>query len=184
MPKKEKPLPRPKKTPFGVVRDHEDDGEEAPLTADRMMLAMSEGKLEEFLDSELPGNQYARALADMMMGMTGMLPSFNAAQPIKNEGGLNEAGQPAASIELSGGSEEIESILKKQFEEGPAVTDTPPSGDSSFHPELQGSMLGAIDKQTLEDFINIAKENHLSMDWLMLRAVRLFVQDYKKTGRL
>ena len=70
MPKKEKPLPRPKKTPFGVVRDHEDDGEESQLTADRMMFAMSEGKLEEFLDSELHGNQYARELADMMMGMT------------------------------------------------------------------------------------------------------------------
>ncbi|MEK6673646.1 MAG: hypothetical protein AABY42_09285 [Nitrospirota bacterium] len=184
MPKREKPLPRPKKTPFGVVRDHDDDEGETPLTADRMMLAMSEGKLDEFLDSELPGNQYARALADMMMGMTGMLPSFNAAQSVKQEEGRDNAGQPAGFGVSSGGSEEVSSILKKQFEEGRPAPDTSSSGDSSFHPELQGSMHGSIDKQTLEDFINIAKENHLSIDWLMLRAVRLFVQDYKKTGRL
>lgn len=184
MPKREKQLPRPKRTPFGVVRDHDNDGGETPLTADRMMLAMSQGKLDEFLDSELHGNQYARALADMMMGMTGMLPSFNATQSIKQGDSLSNAGQPAGFGEPSGGSEEVSSILKKQFEEGRPSPATPSSGDSSFHPELQGSMPGSIDKQTLEDFMNIAKENHLSIDWLMLRAVRLFVQDYKKTGRL
>ena len=73
MSEKEKPLPRPPKTPFGRNR-FEQREEDAPLMADRMAAAMAEGKLEEFMKEEMPDNDYARALASMMMGMTGMMP--------------------------------------------------------------------------------------------------------------
>ena len=38
-----------------------------------MAAAAAEGKLEDFLKQEMPDNEYARNLANMMMGMTGMM---------------------------------------------------------------------------------------------------------------
>ena len=87
MSEKEKPLPRPPKTPFGRKRRFEGNEEDVSLMADRMGAAMAEGKLEEFLQREMPDNEYARTLAAMMMGMTGMMPpgSFPSAPEKKSE---------------------------------------------------------------------------------------------------
>ena len=71
MSKKDKPLPKPQSTPFRKKRAFEEDGNE-PLMADQMAMAMSAGKLDEFMQKELPDNEHARKLAEMMMGMTGM----------------------------------------------------------------------------------------------------------------
>ena len=76
MSKQEKLLPKPPNTPFGRKRHFEEDESKDPLIADEMVQAMAEGKLEEFLKKELPDNEYARKLAEMMMGMTGMLHRF------------------------------------------------------------------------------------------------------------
>ena len=80
----EKPLPKPPSTPFGRKRAGEQREEQEPLTADRMAAAMAEGKIEEFLKKEMPDNEHARKLANMMMGMSGMMPAgagFSLDQP-------------------------------------------------------------------------------------------------------
>jgi hypothetical protein len=75
---KEKPLPKPRKAAFGRKKQFgQEEGQDA-LLADRLAAAMAEGKLEEFLKQEMPDNEYARSLATMMMGMTGMMPPADA----------------------------------------------------------------------------------------------------------
>src|SRR5512134_3924390 len=67
----ERPLPKPPKTPFGRRKAGSEE-KELDLLADRMAEAAAQGKLGEFLGAELPDSEHARALASMMMGMTGM----------------------------------------------------------------------------------------------------------------
>jgi hypothetical protein len=75
---KEKPLPKPPTSAFGR-KERPDQEDQTTLLADRMAAAMAEGKLDEFLKQEMPDNEYARNLATMMMGMTGMMPAGGAA---------------------------------------------------------------------------------------------------------
>ncbi len=71
---KDNPLPKPPNSAFGRKNRFEQPDEQAALLADRMAAAMAEGKLDEFIKQEMPDNDYARQLASMMMGMTGMMP--------------------------------------------------------------------------------------------------------------
>lgn len=162
MSNEERPLPRPKKTPFGINRDIGQGEEDAPLTADRMALAMAHGKLDEFIKNELPDNDYARTLAQMMMGMTGMMPSGDMLSTL-----------PESDIkESSTDAKEIMETLKKQFSEKSPETAAPDQG------------VPVADRNTLDEFIRIASDNSLSVEWLIFRAMRLYVEDYKKTGKL
>lgn len=42
----------------------------------------------------------------------------------------------------------------------------------------------AIDKEIIDQLIRIAADNNLTLDWLTLRALKLYVEEYLKTGRL
>jgi hypothetical protein len=42
----------------------------------------------------------------------------------------------------------------------------------------------AIDKDRVDALLQIARDNSVSVDWLILRAIKVYVQDYQKTGRL
>jgi hypothetical protein len=41
-----------------------------------------------------------------------------------------------------------------------------------------------IEKEVVEQFIRIASENNVSIDWLFFRAIKQYVEDYKKTRKL
>ena len=41
-----------------------------------------------------------------------------------------------------------------------------------------------IEKDMLDTLMKIAFENKLSIDWLMARALKLYLEQYKKTGLL
>src|SRR5512140_91734 len=81
MSNEEKPLPKPPNTAFGRKKQFEQTDEQGALLADRMAAAMAEGKLDEFLKQEMPDNEFARNLATMMMGMTGMMPPGGGSAP-------------------------------------------------------------------------------------------------------
>jgi hypothetical protein len=196
MSEKEKPLPRPPKTPFGRRRFEEREGD-APLIADKMVAAMAEGKLEEFMKEEIPDNDYAKALAAMMMGMTGMMPG---AFPFPT------------GKETAEHSEKTEEV--KPSEETPSAAQTPKDVMNAVHagdvkgvmeilarehkkrmPEAESTSveedrrdhtagLSDIEKETLNQLIAIASENSVSVDWMVLRALRLYIREYQKTGRL
>lgn len=44
--------------------------------------------------------------------------------------------------------------------------------------------LPIIEKDTLDQLNKIASENNVNLDWIVLRALRVYVQEYLKTGRL
>jgi len=197
MSKKERDLPKPGKTPFSRKRP-ENEGQDDLLIADQMALAAAEGKLNEYLEQEIPEGEYAKKLAMMMMGMTGILP--------------HEGGQPADEEALRSTSEAAET---GQVQEGEAVPAVPEdvanavrAGDveklkellarekqirTPDSEEMNGEALKAgqpqplpsmLEKDMLDTLMKVAFENKLSIDWLMARALKLYLEEYQKTGRL
>jgi hypothetical protein len=41
-----------------------------------------------------------------------------------------------------------------------------------------------IDKELIDALIQIAKDNSVNMDWIILRAIKVYVEEYQKTGKL
>jgi hypothetical protein len=192
----ERPLPKPPGTAFGRKRSQEEGDEGTPLMADRLARALAEGKVEEFMEREIPDNEHARALLSMMMGMTGMMPEEGLAG--KRDEGVNipdmpgikesqdETVQPSpASADLlnavtAGDVKGLMGILKKELNE--RSSDGPPSINTEHKAESDTPPV--IDKEIIDQLISIASDNSLTMDWIILRAIRLYVEEYKKTGRL
>lgn len=191
MSKKEKPLPKPANTPFGRKRRFEEEEQKEPLMADRMALAMSAGKLDEFMKKELPDNEQARKLAEMMMGMTGMMPpgGFSSRpagkhgepsvkpeepRPEQTASSLNppeDVLNAVKSADVCGLTEILKREQKKRT----------PSNEAKAAPSEN---VATVDKKIIEELIKIASDNDLSLDWLFFRALKLYVQDYQKTGNL
>jgi len=49
-------------------------------------------------------------------------------------------------------------------------------------PIAQG--MPTIDKELIDELIAIAKDNSVTLDWIILRAIRIYVQEYQKSGKL
>lgn len=47
-----------------------------------------------------------------------------------------------------------------------------------------GKEQASFDKNTLDTLLRIASENDVTPDWIIHRAVRLYMAEYQKTGRL
>jgi len=47
-----------------------------------------------------------------------------------------------------------------------------------------GTSDGYMEKQQLEMLIRMASENGVSVDWIINRAIKLYLQDYQNTGRM
>jgi len=200
MTKKEKPLPKPPNKPFGRKNAFEHEDEPSSLIADRMAAAMAEGKLEDFLKQEMPDNEYARNLASVMMGMTGMMmPS--GAEPSGHQAPGPKAVTPPADTapEQIPSAEDIPEDVKKAVQSGDMQglmemlrrehrkrmpEAEPGSTETSEAQPSQASNMPAIDKDLIDELIKIAADNSVSLDWMILRAIKVYVQEYKKTGRL
>lgn len=189
-----KPLPEAPSRPFGKKRHSGKEGE-APLMADRLAQAMAEGNLDEFMKSELPDSEHARKLVSMMMGMTGMTPPGELGPEGKKEGpppgetlsdmssGLDsgvEAPEEVVKAAREGDMDGLKELLRREHEarsssgeDRPALKEMPqgPSGQPQ-------------EKELIDQLMKIAAENDVSMDWLVLRALRLYLRAYRETGRL
>ena len=195
---KEKPLPKPPGTPFGRKRNFEEGGKSEALMADQMAMAMSKGKLEEFIQKEMPDNEHARKLAEMMMGMTGMLPTggFSGMSAPKKD-----AASPKTAPKKSGKSSDVKppedvinavkdadvsglvELLKREQKKRSPGTETDATDKKSSGPAAAPNQT-AIEKEVLKQLIKIASDNNLSLDWIFFRALKRFVEEYKKTGNL
>ena len=195
MTESDRPLPTPSRSRFG--RDSRQEADPASgMISDRMALAAAEGRLEEFLQHEIPAGDHARNLAMMMMGMSGMMPmeiperSLSAPTPPVSASAAAE-GQAAAEVppEVRTAVEQgdvknlmnalqAEHAKRSGHDTGPAVPAPPPGGAAT-----PGNPAG-IDIALIDELLKISSENDVSMDWLMLRAVKLYVAEYQKTGRL
>ncbi len=196
---KNKPLPTPRTTPFGRKKPFE-ESENQNLIADRMAAAMAEGKLDEFLKQEMPDNEYARSLATMMLGMTGMMPGASAPQgapPASNphqphppEGTIPEQVVAAGDVPedvrsaIQGGDVQgvIDMLRREHLKRNPGAGEEPPQATAAETAKSQD--MPAIDKDTIDALIRIAKENNVTLDWIILRAIKAFVREYANSGRL
>ncbi len=190
MSEKEKPLPKPPGHAFGRKTFHEGENN-SHLLADKIAEALAGGKLDEFMEQEIPDSEQARTLVSMMMGMTGMLPPE----------GLQEKGKKAASVSPS----------EKPAEEAPPVAEPPqdlrqaaqagdmetlvnllkrehvkrqegePDTGCNDYPGGGGATIG---REDIDQLLRMASDNGLSPDWIILRAIRLYIREYERTGRL
>ena len=196
MSQNEKPLPKPPSTPFGRKRAGGQHEEQEPLTADRMAAAMAEGKLEEFLKNEMPDNEHARKLANMMMGMSGMMPAGAGFVPdhpaAAREGEAQPPSQqevPAEVVKLvqDGNVKGLMDILRQEHLKRSPEAAVAGTIETVSAPEAMPSHPGGmptIDKELVDAMIQIAQDNSVTMDWIILRAIKVYVQEYLKNGKL
>ncbi len=197
---KNKPLPTPPTVPFGRRKPFEESKGHEPLTADRMAAAMAEGKLDEFLKQEMPDNEYARNLATMMLGITGMMPgtgvlqgahpASGSQQPPSPEGEMPEKGVSAGdapediqSAIQDGNVQGVMDILRREYQKrNPGANEEVPKTATMESANPQDMPI--FDKETIDALMSIAKENDVTLDWIILRAIKVFVREYAKSGRL
>jgi hypothetical protein len=196
MSKKEKPLPKPPHTPFGRKRNFKQGEERESLLADEMAKAAAEGNLEEFLQAEMPDNKYAGDLARMMMGMTGMLSPENlSAQSGSTVGKASEKeksdSDEQASIPTrppedvleatkSGDVKGLMELLQREHKKRTSGSGEIPAQEKT-HSSAENP---GIEKDIIDQLIKIASDNDLSAEWLFFRAMKRYVEEYKKTGNL
>ncbi len=197
---KERPLPKPPHKAFGRKNKFEEQGEQGTLLADRMAAAAAEGRLNEFLKREMPDNEYARNLASMMMGMTGMMPNTPASpDPSREkqgeqriEGPAVESGEQSPEVPedvrsaIRGGDiQGLMNLLRREHEKrNPDSPLLKAEEKSESPPAQQPGLIPTIDRETIDSLVKIALENSVSLDWIILRSIKLYVQEYRKTGRL
>ena len=199
MSKDETPLPRPPKTPFGKVRMSEEEKEgQLPLMADQMAMAAATGNLDQFMQQNIPDNEHARKLAMMMMGMTGMMPpggfpgsGTETMQPPVAAAQPEQIGEAASETEvpedvrqaiISGNMEELKGLLMREHARRTGATviqEAPQIQEPGFNTAPSG-----IEKEVLDELIRIASANSVTLDWLIMRALKVFIKEYQKTGRL
>ncbi len=198
---KNKPLPKPPSTPFGRKKAFNESGSKDQLMADKMAMAMTEGKLDEFVQKEIPDSEHARKLTEMMMGMSGMMPAGGlSGMTAQKKEEPSEAAKEAAPEEITsagpppdgvvsavqeGDVKSLVGILNKEHKkrqgiEGEEDDITKGSGQES----ASASGEAVFEKEVIEQMIKIATDNNLSLDWLFIRALKRYVEDYKKTGNL
>jgi hypothetical protein len=197
MSKKEKPLPKPPTAAFGRKKQFGQEEIQGSLLADRMAAAMAEGKLDEFLKQEMPDNEYARNLANMMMGMTGMMPAGGALSSHSPENKEHStSSENAAPAEILS-SEEIPEDVKKAIQGGDVKSlmdllrrehqkrmpdrETKLDEKAAASPSIDQP---TIDKDIIDALIQISKDNNVTMDWIILRAIKVYVEEFRKTGKL
>ncbi len=201
---KDKPLPKPPGTPFGRKRNFGEGEKQEPLMADRMAMSMAEGKLDDFIQREIPDNDSARKLAEMMMGMTGMLPAEGFPEksgpekkekPPEKKGKVKSEKKPpfmkppedvinaVKEADVEGLVELLKREQKKLSPESetdrPAKEKKEEKTDSADSPNP-----ASIEKEVIVQMMKIASDNNLTLDWIFFRALKKFVQEYQKTGNL
>ncbi len=185
MSNKEKPLPMPPSRAFGAPAPEQDE----PLLSDRMAAAIAEGRLEEFLKEELPDNEQARSLAMMMLGMTGMLPPVvgqpspsleKAEKPMPMEAAGEIAGDVLQAVQ-GGDVKGLMDMLRREHRKRTGGMEAAPEEKV---PSPQPADQPVIDKKIIDALIKIASDNSVSMDWIILRAIKVYVEEYSRTGRL
>lgn len=203
MSRKEKPLPSP---PSPGSRFKEEDRASAPLMADQMAMAAAAGKIEQFMEEALPDNEHARKLAAMMMGMSGMMPPVQAeASPAAGQDRprnqtqdqtspgaadernpenpdappLDEVYEAVRNADVKG----LMGLLRQEHSKRSGDSATGTETGPQQQPPQQPSP-ASIEKMLLERVMAIAFEHDLTPDWVVMRALKLYVEGYEKTGRL
>jgi len=191
---KNRSLPKPHTKAFGNKKAHENEPQ--PLMADQMALAAAEGRLEQFMKDELPDNDHARKLASMMMGMTGMMMPSGGAPDMQSrpepppaasslpetDPGEAPAAPPKDILKAVNTADvgELKELLKREHA---LRSPDAPAPEASVSPS-SGERVSPAEKKVIDAMLKIAADNNLTPDWIMARALKVYIEEYKKTGRL
>jgi hypothetical protein len=193
---KDKSLPQPPRKPFGQKRPFKENIEKEDLFAEKLAMAAAEGKADEFIKQEIPDNEYARKLVDLMMGMTGMItsPGVSSDHPDKeDQQGISDVDShetqnvlqnPPEEILHAAGSGDLQSLIKLMHREHKRRMPDNESKLNGDEVDLRKVRMSAMEKDVIDRLTEIAKENSVSLEWLLIRAFKLYLQEYKETGRL
>ncbi|MDA8156415.1 MAG: hypothetical protein M0Z52_08195 [Actinomycetota bacterium] len=199
MPRKGRPLPEP---PRGKMFGESAGG--GGLIFDRLQEAAAEGKLEKFIHDNIPGGGYAQKLTEMMMGMsgmpvTGMPPS---GKPEAKEGGAAKGKVPTDVLQAvrEGNVGTLQGLLKREHEKHEVTAGMAAGviaggkGAKKKKGKAEDAMAGQanaaqftgslVEKEVIDSLMEIAVDNGLQMDWLIMRALKLYVKKYQETGQL
>lgn len=199
MPKKKRDLPEPPAGPFGRRRRQGEEGE-APQTADRLAMAMAEGRLEEYIEEEFGDIPNAKELAMTMLGATGMAPpKEKPGKPGRARGGKKKAAPkktgskpkgkadkspevPEALLKAAGGGdvEGLSALLSGELEKRGKGEET---GKAEAR-EGGGPAEAVFEKGDIDTLMKVAQDNNASLDWVIARAIKLYARDYRTTGRI
>jgi hypothetical protein len=191
----DRPLPEPSSRAFGKKKPFEtSDGK--PLMSDQIAMAAAEGRLEQFMKDEVPDSDHARKLVSMMMGMTGIMPSEGimglqagtdtpADKPCGSETDTENipSGPPEDVLKAMSTSDVkgLKDLLKREH------TKRTPDPESAAEPEESrppDNTLPLAEKDAIDNLLKIASDNNLTPDWIILRALKIYTDEYNRTGRL
>jgi hypothetical protein len=186
----EKPLPKPPTQAFGRQKPSKEQGGQ-DLLADQMAVAAAEGRLDEFLKENMPDSEHGQALAKMMMGMTGMMPMESMTAPTPPAQRSPDRESPAAAVPedvfkaVHGGDVKgLVDLLKKEHQKRSPGAQIEEAIPAAAPPAMVPTGGPAIDKELIDALVRIAADNSVTLDWLILRAVKVYVEEYLKTGKL
>ena len=199
MTKRNRSLPSPPGRRFGPTENRPEEGSDG-LLEEKLAQAAAMGKLDEFMDEHFKDNEHARRLASMMMGMTGMAPAVSSAGARTDHGKKaptdKSAGPPPEDIvdaAREGNVGELMGLLAREHEKRSGTkkgheTQSPQLKESTKQPLEKDAgaedSTTSFDRETLDALVSMAGENKVSIDWLISRAIKLYIRDYKSTGRM
>jgi len=116
-------------------------------------------------------------------GTEAMQPPVAAAQPEQTGEAASETEVPedVRQAIMSGNMEELKGLLMREHARrtGATIEEVPTAQEVGFNTAPSG-----IEKEVLDELIKIAAANSVTLDWLIMRALKVFIQEYQKTGRL
>jgi len=200
---KKKSLPTPPRKAFGHGPRSGSDERSRPSLEEGLAQAAARGRLDEYISENFGESGNARRLAEMMMEMTGMIQAPAAssgtvekkAKNVDSSEKQSESGKTSVPGDIiaaasSGNVGELIQLLKR--EQGKISGEKDVSAKSGGKPQRKktGKKVagaedqGFIEKKVLDQLIKIASDNNVTMDWLIARALSLYVRDYLATGRM
>jgi hypothetical protein len=189
MSERKRPLPHPKKTAFGRRSSLEGEGKPS-LIADDIVRAAAEGSLEKLFGKEIPDTEQARALVSMMMGMSGM-SSFASAEtkggdvPPSQPGEISRPSEDVVRAAESGDVSGLMGLLRQEHQKRSGNSGQTDASEASCRKEgADPSVKPTVEKEVIDGLLAIASENQLALDWIVLRALKVYVRTYRDTGRL
>ncbi|MDA8170395.1 MAG: hypothetical protein M0033_11725 [Nitrospiraceae bacterium] len=182
MPKKKRALPQPPgRRGFAAGEGPKKEG----LMFDELQEAMAGGQksLEEFMKKNIPEGEYSRRLTEMMMGMSGIPVAKGKGGEAAPEGTESpETAQMKVPEDIlhaahEGDVQTLKNLLARQ--QGKSEVSKGPEG-----PEESEDKQSLMEKEIMDSLYEISVDNGISMDWIIQRALKLYIRKYRDTGQL
>jgi hypothetical protein len=120
--------------------------------------------------------------------MAGIMPGASEPVPQVQE---SRGAEPADATEVpedvrkaieGGNVRGLMEMLRREHKKRSPESEAP--AESSKSEPAQSQDTPVIDKELIDALVQIAQDNSVSLDWIILRAIKVYVQEYQKNGKL